>query len=590
MGLNGIDISSWQDDLVVGNMATCDFVIVKATGGAGYSNERFRRHADETLTAGKLLGCYHYARDRGYEGSAEAEADHFIAAFKPYVGKAIPFLDWEADALDLGPTWAKRWLDRVKSKTGITPGIYTSKSVLFSYDWAAVAKAYPLWVAQYPNYEASSVKQSPRWGDCSEKARASSERMLWEPWTDSWDFGAWNSPLIFQYTGTGRIPGYGGHLGLDLFYGTHDDWRRLCAVAGASAGTGEVKEVAISRANVAAQIMEHLCNCAEHGYSQPGRHGTSGHCSVKTDAGVVKVTKGDRDCSSAVCEAWELALAGTAYDGLITRYNWTGGMREMFVGSGLFSWEPMSFNASRGDIYLDEENHTAMCLGGGKIGHFAGSETGGIDAASVKQTPQCGVCSEQARALSPRSYKALPPKPGDQTGRESWVHDYYSGSWDGILHYNGMADTGGAPGGSGSGAPSGDVSELAERVIAGEFGNGDARRAALGSRYDEVQAEVNRILLGGGSGIDVDAIARRVIAGEFGNGDERKRRLGSNYDAVQRRVNEILLGAGSSSSSMDVDAMARAVIRGDYGNGEERRRHLGSHYSIVQSRVNEMLS
>ena len=56
MGLNGIDISSWQDDLVVSNMGTCDFVIVKATGGAGYSNECFRRHADETLAAGKLLG------------------------------------------------------------------------------------------------------------------------------------------------------------------------------------------------------------------------------------------------------------------------------------------------------------------------------------------------------------------------------------------------------------------------------------------------------------------------------------------------------------------------------------------------------
>ena len=87
MGLNGIDISSWQDDLVIRNMATCDFVIVKATGGAGYSNECFRRHAEETLAAGKLLGCYHYARDRGYEGSAEAEADHFIDAFRPYIGK-----------------------------------------------------------------------------------------------------------------------------------------------------------------------------------------------------------------------------------------------------------------------------------------------------------------------------------------------------------------------------------------------------------------------------------------------------------------------------------------------------------------------
>lgn len=493
MGLNGIDISSWQDDLVVSAMGTCDFVIVKATGRAGCTNECFRRHADETLAAGKLLGCYHYARDRGYEGSAEAEADHFISAFKPYVGKAIPFLDWEADALDLGPNWAKRWLDHVKAKTGVTPGIYTSKSVLFSYDWSSVAKAYPLWVAQYPNYEETGF--------------------LGEPWTDGWDFGAWSSPLIFQYTGTGRIPGYGGHLDLDLFYGTKDDWRRLCAVAGASAGAREVKEVAISRANVAAQIMEHLCTCPLHGYSQPGRHGTSGHCSVKTDAGVVKVTKGDRDCSSAVCEAWELALAGTQYDGLITRYNWTGGMREMFVGSGLFSWQSVTASAQRGDIYLDEENHTAMALDGGKIGHFTGSETGGIDGA-----------------------------PSDQTGRESRIQDYYRGSWDGVLHYNGRADVGGAPGGSGSGAPSGDVSELAERVIAGEFGNGDARRVALGDRYDEVQAEVNRILLGGSSGgsYDVDAIARRVIAGEFGNGDERKRRLGDKYSAVQQRVNEML--------------------------------------------------
>ena len=296
----------------------------------------------------------------------------------------------------------------------------------------------------------------------------------------------------------------------------------------------------INRANVAAQIMEHLCMCPSHGYSQPGRYGTSGYCEVPTDAGVIKVKCGDRDCSSAVCEAWELALKGTAYEGLITRYNWTGGMREMFVGSGLFSWEPMSFDARRGDVYLDEQNHTAMCVQNDSaadlLAEFSISETGGIDAASVKQTPQCGVCSEQARALSPRSYKALPPKPGDQTGRESWVHGYYSGSWDGILHYNGKAD-----GGSSSDGASGDVDALARRVIAGEFGNGDARKRALGDRYAEVQARVNEILGDGGApGIDVDAMARAVIRGDYGNGEERRRRLGSHYSVVQARVNQML--------------------------------------------------
>lgn len=38
------------------------------------------------------------------------------------------------------------------------------------------------------------------------------------------------------------------------------------------------------------------------------------------------------------------------------------------------------------------------------------------------------------------------------------------------------------------------VEELAKEVIAGKYGNGDARKKALGSRYDEVQAKVNKIL------------------------------------------------------------------------------------------------
>ena len=101
-------------------------------------------------------------------------------------------------------------------------------------------------------------------------------------------------------------------------------------------------------------------------------------------------------------------------------------------------------------------------------------------------------------------------------------------------------------GGSGS-SVAGTVTELARRVINGEFGNGDARRKALGSRYAEVQAEVNR-LMGGGSasggsgsgGVDIDALAKAVIRGDYGNGEERKRRLGGNYAAVQKRVNEML--------------------------------------------------
>ena len=157
------------------------------------------------------------------------------------------------------------------------------------------------------------------------------------------------------------------------------------------------------------------------------------------------------------------------------------------------------------------------------------------------------------------------------------------------------ARLGGASGPStsgGSSAPSGSVADLANRVIAGEFGNGDTRKAALGDRYAEVQAEVNRILNGGSTSspsVDIDQMARDVIAGKYGNGDARKKVLGSNYAAVQARVNELLGASGGSSGGADIDALARAVIRGDYGNGEERKRRLGSLYDAVQARVNQLL-
>ena len=40
--------------------------------------------------------------------------------------------------------------------------------------------------------------------------------------------------------------------------------------------------------------------------------------------------------------------------------------------------------------------------------------------------------------------------------------------------------------------------------------------------------------------VDIDALARAVINGDYGNGQARKDALGSNYDAVQKRVNEML--------------------------------------------------
>lgn len=107
--------------------------------------------------------------------------------------------------------------------------------------------------------------------------------------------------------------------------------------------------------------------------------------------------------------------------------------------------------------------------------------------------------------------------------------------------------------GSSTSVPSNDISsksvdELAKEVIAGKYGNGDARKSALGSRYGEVQARVNEILIGNKttptpapqpteSNDDLLTLVKKTIRGDFGNGDARKKALGSRYDEVQKQVN-----------------------------------------------------
>lgn len=92
------------------------------------------------------------------------------------------------------------------------------------------------------------------------------------------------------------------------------------------------------------------------------------------------------------------------------------------------------------------------------------------------------------------------------------------------------------------------VYSVSQQVIRGDWGNGSERKqrlTAAGYDYDEVQTEVNRILDDSSSTISVgiDQLARDVIAGKYGNGDARKQALGSNYDTIQKRVNELLSGS-----------------------------------------------
>lgn len=201
--LNGIDISSWQAGISVADVPS-DFVIVKATEGTGYTSPNMAEQADETLSAGKLLGFYHFAQT----GDAYAEADFFVDTVSGYLPNAALFLDYEADALNNGSGWAYSFLARVRERTGQTPGIYMSKSVCRSQDWSTVAaEGFPLWAAQYANNDRMGYTDSP--------------------WTDGYGFGAWSYPTIYQYSSSGDLDGYSGNLDINLFYGDCDDWQSI---------------------------------------------------------------------------------------------------------------------------------------------------------------------------------------------------------------------------------------------------------------------------------------------------------------------------------------------------------------------------
>ncbi|MDO4807328.1 MAG: GH25 family lysozyme, partial [Coriobacteriales bacterium] len=211
--LNGVDISGWNEGINISKL-DADFVIIKATEGVQGTiyNPWYKSWADKALADGKLIGFYHYANG----GDPIKEADCFYNAIAEFKGRAVACLDWEGQGnptFDTGKdvAWCKKFLNRLKSRYGGTPLLYTSKNYTNAYDWSSVAASYPLWGAEYPDFKDVNGYQS-------------------DPWQSSRPWGAWGkNPLIFQYTSTGVLLKNGGieHFDFNLFYGTVGDWKAL---------------------------------------------------------------------------------------------------------------------------------------------------------------------------------------------------------------------------------------------------------------------------------------------------------------------------------------------------------------------------
>lgn len=81
------------------------------------------------------------------------------------------------------------------------------------------------------------------------------------------------------------------------------------------------------------------------------------------------------------------------------------------------------------------------------------------------------------------------------------------------------------------------IERIANDVIAGAYGSGNARKKALGNKYPEIQAVVNYALGTLNSDGMNKILAKAIRAGRCGVGDFRKAYLGRYYEAAQKYVN-----------------------------------------------------
>ena len=206
--LYGIDVSSNQPANIV-NLVPNDFAIVKMSGNPqgydwDYVNPYAKQQAADAMRKHGRLGLYHFTWGK----SANTEADFFVEQVRNlgYIGKAVLVIDYEAQAVELGRNWVKRFADRILDRTGVKPVIYASGSVIVAQNLMALG--YPIWCANYARgydrIDGYSTSGCKIYGGCEKS-------------------------VLWQYTSQGYLKGYDAPLDCNVFFGTSSDWMKLAA-------------------------------------------------------------------------------------------------------------------------------------------------------------------------------------------------------------------------------------------------------------------------------------------------------------------------------------------------------------------------
>lgn len=193
--LNGFDISKYQAGIPLWAVPS-DFVIVQHSCG-NYVEPTFEAQASEALRAGRHLGLYHFIT------GSDGEIETFVNGIKGYAGKAVVALDWESGE-GLNSRWGdwdylRGFIEAIQKNLGVNPLLYASADAYNRLRALGSETNCGLWIAQYADMNPTGYQEAP------------------------WNEGAYDMAL-YQYSSTGRLPGWGGDLDLDLFYGNGDAW------------------------------------------------------------------------------------------------------------------------------------------------------------------------------------------------------------------------------------------------------------------------------------------------------------------------------------------------------------------------------
>lgn len=195
--VRGIDVSYFQGTInwsSVRNTAGKQFAIIRVSDGTGFLDPNFRTYWANAQAAGVYVGAYQFFRPNQ---DAIAQADLMVNQLNAvgFNGNHLPpVIDVEVTGGVSSATVASRvnqWLQRVQSRTGRLPAIYTSPGF-----WGGIGNPTPnpvpyLWVAH--------------WGvSCPDLPHVNySWRLRW-----------------WQYSATGRISGISSDVDLDLYNGS----------------------------------------------------------------------------------------------------------------------------------------------------------------------------------------------------------------------------------------------------------------------------------------------------------------------------------------------------------------------------------